>query len=342
MARSYWSSSSRSLAVRMCAHKTAPGNRLLPCLQHMAIADRNESFPQRVDRRAPVNRILHLLIYGEIVSLLAMTSRRQVRHRAGHAFRPRLFGQKLQTTRSNDPRDILGCEVHDRVKIVLVEQVLEWFSIADVAVHKQERFIVPQLVKIGAIACICQRIEHDDAVCRSQTAPMKGEIGADKSRTAGDQNCGHRESRQFSCAARNNEIVSPIPAAKVTRKHEIPFKEALRGYLVGQLIYDRAIHESISLARRKLTDGIDDLPDRRIEGQYVVDLPIKKVMLNNVRDSAHRVTQSKIWPLLIIGRTPDTQGLPHDRLPAEFVDGGMKTHPGRRTEDRSKAANDRL
>src|SRR5262245_55933612 len=102
----------------------------------------------------------------------------------------------------------LGREMHDRVEIMLVEQILGQVPIANVAVHEQECLVVLERVEIGAVAGIGQGIENDDAICRSQTAPMQDEIGADKSCAAGYQKCRH--GYWFWCAARSNEIVLPI------------------------------------------------------------------------------------------------------------------------------------
>ena len=55
-----------------------------------------------------------------------------------------------------------GREMHHEIEVVAAKQRLHQPGVADVAVHELELFISLHCIEIGSVACIGERIEHDD------------------------------------------------------------------------------------------------------------------------------------------------------------------------------------
>jgi len=81
-------------------------------------------------------------------------------------------------------------EMHHQIEVVATKQRLNQPGVADVAMNELEVFISLHCIEIGPVAGIGERVEHDDQIVRIQPTPIQNEVGADKTRTASDQNFG--------------------------------------------------------------------------------------------------------------------------------------------------------
>ena len=80
-----------------------------------------------------------------------------------------------------------GRKMHHQIEVVATKQRLNQPGVADIAMNELELFISLHCTEIGSIACISERIEHDNQIVRMQPAPIQNEVGADETRAAGDQ-----------------------------------------------------------------------------------------------------------------------------------------------------------
>ena len=80
---------------------------------------------------------------------------------------------------------------------------------------------------------------------------------------------------------------------------------------------------------------LDDVRDRRIQRQHVIDAAVEWLPLQHEDHRAHRVGEIEVGTKLVRRGPPDFEWLPGDGAPAELVDGRVKPHADRRTEDRA-------
>ncbi|MNV65932.1 hypothetical protein D3C71_1586560 [compost metagenome] len=80
-----------------------------------------------------------------------------------------------------------GGEVEDGARFVLGEQAADEFKVADVALHELVRGIAFQRRKVVGIARVGELIQRHDGFA-AFLEPIEYEIGADKTRSAGDNN----------------------------------------------------------------------------------------------------------------------------------------------------------
>jgi hypothetical protein len=79
----------------------------------------------------------------------------------------------------------LGGEVHDRVDVLGLEDLLDLPLLADVALD--ERDAVPHVGEVGLVARIRQQIEGDDVVVRPLRCPVADEVRSDEARCSCDE-----------------------------------------------------------------------------------------------------------------------------------------------------------
>jgi hypothetical protein len=73
----------------------------------------------------------------------------------------------------------------------VAEQRFHELGVGNVAVYELEQFVAMEKVQVGAVPSVGQRIKHNNAIARLMASPMQNEIGADETRTAGDEKLCH-------------------------------------------------------------------------------------------------------------------------------------------------------
>src|SRR5690606_19010267 len=81
----------------------------------------------------------------------------------------------------------LGCEMHDRIDLLLFQEVVYEIVFANIAMHEADAVGCTQGFDVREVARIRERIEHDDAIFGVHATPVMSEVGADESRAAGDE-----------------------------------------------------------------------------------------------------------------------------------------------------------
>ncbi len=92
----------------------------------------------------------------------------------------------------NGPVDVrFRGEMYDRVDSLLPQQPLDEPRVADVSLHESQLRALLDVLEIGEIAGVSQRIEHDEALARVGLQPVVHEVGADEAGAAGDEESRH-------------------------------------------------------------------------------------------------------------------------------------------------------
>ena len=74
---------------------------------------------------------------------------------------------------------------HD-IRMLLLEQLIDCFTVADVCFHKAEIGVIHNRCQRGQVSCISQLVQADDPVIRILLQHMENKIGTDESGTAGN------------------------------------------------------------------------------------------------------------------------------------------------------------
>ncbi len=100
----------------------------------------------------------------------------------------------------------LGGEMDDRVDRMIGNDAADQLGIADVA---DDELDLGDVIEVGAIARIGERIEHHDLVVRRDAAPVMHEVRPNKTRAARDDQICHASAFAFPSDRRRRALRQP-------------------------------------------------------------------------------------------------------------------------------------
>ena len=125
---------------------------------------------------------------------------------------------------------------------------------------------------------------------------------------------------------------------KITSKLKAHLSKAGIGNMIGQLIHDLGVNELHSGIWKIRRDNLHYLADTGVCCYYIVEFSIPQFLIYDQFQGIDGIAQFQIGAILFPRRAPDSNGLTHYSLPAEFVNGRMKAHADRRPENRTETA----